>query len=287
MSIFNKKKSHRSKAPPKETVPEVIDFSSVAIKKAVISQILQNPVTLYSGSGSLLSLLWMAAFGFSVVPFFFLTGLSAISTGSLIVNKFFRQDEFELKHVQMLRKALDEQAERAIVNLKEDLTTFKCEEGDEADEAVRQVDVIKRKYESLVSVLQRKLKPGELAYDRFLGMAAAIYKSVLDNLRDIAACIDSVDEIDPDRIRSEIKRSNNSSKKKSALEETLQLRESQMSKVRELLEQNTIAMTSLDKTSADISKIKVTGGVIDMETAMEELVRLGKLLRNFKPSATN
>jgi len=151
---FFKKNKKESKDQVNETLPVEIDFSTAAIKKAVRSEINQHPITIYSGLATIASIFYMTLFG----PNSILLGLSLsgflISGGSFIFNKFFRNEIFEMKHVGYLREMLHKNTELAIKKIKKDLKIFNCMEGS------KQIDKLKDKYDSLVSVLHKKLNPG-------------------------------------------------------------------------------------------------------------------------------
>ncbi|MFC1553357.1 hypothetical protein ACFL7D_01875 [candidate division KSB1 bacterium] len=276
----------KSEAETKKTVPAIVDFSSMSIQQAVKNEINQHPVTLYSGAGALISGLWMSLL--SVNPFMFIVFLGSfgVSSGSFLLNRYFREEHFEIKHVERLRAALREQTEMAIGRLKKDLKEFNCSEG------VAQIDKLKEKYESLVSVLEKKLQSGGLAYGRFLGMAEQVYKNALDNLQQVVACLDSISAVNPDNIKSKIGELQTTLKENKsveieieALNDTLEKREERLAEVDNLLRKNILAMTRLDQTAMDISTMQIEKGraSVDMEGAMGELVHLAKQFKDFKP----
>lgn len=262
-----------------------IDFSSTAIKKAVNAEISQNPVSIYSGFGSVASVLYMLLFGFTSPAFALSLGLLLLSGSSFIFNKYFREEVFEKRYVEKLRAELKANAQEMLDGLKKELNNFNCNEG------AKQIDELKEKFESMVSVLNKKLTPGSLVYNRFMGMAEQVYHNGLDNLRQVAAGLDSISPINKNDIESRLKKIEPNSQNNpdlleelNMLKETLQKRENKMNEVDRLLRQNTIAMAGLDQTAMDISSMESSGeqAKIEMEDAMNELIRLGQEFKDFK-----
>ena len=262
-----------------------IDFSSTAVKKAVNAEISQNPVSIYSGLGSVASVLYMVLFGVTSPAFALSLGLLLLSGSSFIFNKFFREEVFEKKYVEKLRYELQANAQEMLDGLRNELKSFNCEEG------AKQIDALKEKFESMVSVLNKKLNPGSLVYNRFMGMAEQVYHNGLDNLKQVAAGLDSISPINKIEIDARLKNLEPESQtnpdlqtEMNMLRETLQKREDKMKEVDRLLRQNTIAMAGLDQTAMDISSMESSGeqAKIEMEDAMNELIRLGKEFKDFK-----
>lgn len=278
------KKANKSKKGQQNT--NFNDFSAAAIKKAVNAEISQHPLTIYSGMASLSSVLYMLLFGSSPIFLGVSLGTMFLASSSLIVNKFFREGTFQHRYVEKLRKQLRRNTELAIIGLKKDLIAFSCPEG------VEQIDLLKEKYESLVSVLKKKLKPDGLAYGRFLGMAEQVYKNGLDNLEQVSACLDSISPIDPIKtknrieiLRQKVTNSTDTENEIIALHNTLKMRDERQAEVDRLLRENVLAMARLDQTAMDISTMETSEerATTDMEDAMDELVHLANQFRNFKP----
>ena len=98
-----------------------IDFSSTAVKKAVNAEISQNPVSIYSGLGSVASVLYMVLFGVTSPAFALSLGLLLLSGSSFIFNKFFREEVFEKKYVEKLRYELQANAQEMLDGLRNEL----------------------------------------------------------------------------------------------------------------------------------------------------------------------
>ncbi len=277
-----KKALSKSRQSKEERLPAVIDFSSNAIQKAVSTEINQHPVTIYSGFAALGLGLYMSLFGPGSALFGFGLGCFLMSSGSYVFNRFFRQEVFQKKHVENLRAQIRRNTELAITELQKELKKFNCPEG------AKQIDLFKEKYESLVSVLQKKLQPGSLVFGRFLGMAEQVYKNGLDNLQQVTANLDSISPIDPHEVNRQLEimqsRADSSEMEINALKNTLKKRTERKAQVDRLLRDNVLAMARLDQTAMDISTMETNEerASTDMEAAMSELVHLADQFRNFK-----
>jgi len=285
VKIWKKNKIKKSEKDAIFEEPYQIDFSFSGIKSAVSSEINQHPLTIFSGLTTLGSVLYMGLFGMGAFPFAISLGGFFLASSSYVFNKFFRKESFEKKYVENLRKILRKNTELAILKLKKELADFNCPEG------AQQIDNFKEKYESLVSVLQKKLKPGGLAYSRFLGMAEQVYKNGLDNLQQVVANLDSISPIRPTEIDHKLanlrKREKTDISVKAeieTLENTLRMRSERLSQVDQLLRKNETAMARLDQTAMDISTMKTNEeqATTDMEVAMNELIHLSEQFKNFK-----
>jgi len=278
----NKKTKSKKGKSKEERLPAVIDFSTTAVQKAVSTEINQHPLTVYSGFAALGLGLYMSLFGPSSALFGFGLGCLLMSSGSYVFNRFFRQEVFQKNHVENLREQIRRNTELAIVHLQKELKKFNCPEG------AKQIDLFKEKYESLVSVLQKKLQPGSLVFGRFLGMAEQVYKNGLDNLQQVTANLDSISPINPHEIIRQLekmqRRADSSEAEINALKNTLQKRTERMAEVDRLLRDNVLAMARLDQTAMDISTMETSKerASTDMEAAMNELVHLTDQFKNFK-----
>lgn len=187
--------------------------------------------------------------------------------------------------------ALDSDEERRrLQELKEDLG------GQGFDEGVEQLRRLQRKLASLSEVLQRRLSAGELTYGRYLGAAKRVYLAAVDNLRDVGVALRSVSAIDLDYIDARLAELETpaASLPDGALQEvdTLRKRRSlfvgQMQKVKELMAQNEMAMTVLDKTATVFATTRTGKGDADMDagTAIADLERLAERIGHYSAGGT-
>ena len=159
------------------------------------------------------------------------------------------------------------------------------------DEGVEQLRQLQRKLASLSEVLQRRLKAGELTYGRYLGAAKQVYLAAVDNLRDVGVALRSVSAIDLDYIDGRLAELEKpaASLPEGDLKEIDTLRKrrllfvDQMQKVKELMAQNEVAMTVLDKTATVFATTRTAKGEADMDagTAIADLERLAERIGHY------
>ncbi|MGA1868449.1 MAG: hypothetical protein ACMUJM_07860 [bacterium] len=270
-----------------EKLPTVADFSSAAVQKAILSETLQHPITLYPAGISLVSLLYMGLVSFNPTSFAICFGSGLFSLGSWVYNFFLRGKDFESKYIRNLQNALAQQTEKALRDLKSDLLDNEC------PEAAEQLDKLKEKFESLDELLREKLDEKELTFGRYHGIGQQVYFSGIDNLQDAAAALKSISAIDPARIKKLLKKLRSikepdgvTLKEMETLEERQKLRDDQLRKVKQLMIQNEAAMTQLDKTTIAIAEMDTMKGQsdVDMETAMTELAQITERAKDYSNS---
>ena len=87
-------------------VPTIKDFSPEAVQKAVLSESIQHPVTIYPAGIAFISLLYMLLISFEPTPFLVCFGTGLFSIGSFVFNLFFRSQILEIKYINSLQKLL-------------------------------------------------------------------------------------------------------------------------------------------------------------------------------------
>ncbi len=257
------------------------DFSSRAMRNEVLREGLTHWLTLYPTAISVP--LGLAAFLFNLpVLYFGVIGTLTLSFASAIVNIFFRDDVIANRYLARLAKKIKEDEKRTLGNLGNELRECRKNKiGREyADQAVEQFDRLRQKYDNVHSVLSKKLNEGELTYGRFVGASEQVYLSSLENLKQVAAVLQSLGSIDPKYISERFRQlEKEGSKSKADIKEVETLRkrftvmEEQLDKVNHLLTNNEEAMTALEETTAAIAAMK-TGGRFtdaDYESAIEQL----------------
>lgn len=245
-----------------------------SIRKAVISASVQSPVTLYSGVIACLSGAYGALFTFSPASIAFLTIGAVVSLGNAGFQFGVNGESHANRIVERYRKKLNTERTKQVEQLKEKLTKHN------GTVAIDQVELFTAKYNNFVEILDQKLSPGELTYNRYLTIAEQVFLGGLDNLEGYAIAKSSVKAIDVARGRDEIARLdaiNNRSaldlKTYDELQERLRLHQAQTNKADEYLLENEQALTQLDIVSTRISDINTQQGhaKVDLEEAMDEL----------------
>lgn len=236
-------------------LPATIDLSPKAVERAVVGEVWQKPYTVWPavlgvigvGVGAVME----SALGLGVGLV-----LAVFGVGSGVVNHFFRHEIFAGKYFDQLHALMRTQAEHRLRTLERDLRSFKSEEG------LGQLEELKRKYESFLSVLGRQFEPNERTFHQYRGTAEQVYLAVLDNLQKVVVLLDSVSEI-------------------GAASPKRRLREEVLSEVRQLLEQNEQAVHQLDVTATEVARIKTRTGYAktDLEKARLELQQAASAVR--------
>lgn len=262
-----------------------IDFSQKSVNKAVISQILQNPISLYFTAFT--GIFLIANIMIITSPLLLYLSIAGLIIGftSFLVNLFLRRDKFATNYINKINKLIEAQQKNILVNLKNDLAVYKSIEGLEnfSDQAVKQFEKVQKRFSSFKKLLSEKYDSRELTYARFFGTAEQLYLSVLDNLTNITNTFESISTIDINYIKERYNHLNSLKEPEDAdkreietLKKREKLRKQQLEKINELLTINEEAMTQIDLSMAAISETKTKLGraSMDMETAREELQEL-------------
>ncbi|MGB5686520.1 MAG: hypothetical protein WBM35_11950 [Candidatus Electrothrix sp.] len=265
-------------------LPTLEDFSSRAVKKAVRSESLFHPVSLYSSSLGLLSGLGWYLFDMSMLA----AGMGALlSLGAAmaVVNMFFRRDIIARQYLDRLSARYAKEREGLVHMLSTDLEKCRHIKGADqyGEQAQQQYLFIKEKYDTFRSMLDQKLKRGELTYARFLGAAEQVYLGGLDTLRRIVVLLQSVSTIDPDYIAKRLAELEQvavpdpaDEREYATLKKRLDLMEQQLKQVNSLLTDNEESMTIMSQSIATVAQMRTGGDLASMglDTAMENLQEL-------------
>lgn len=266
--------------------PKVTDFSKQAVKGEVLKQSLTHWLTMYPPAFGLP--LGLAAFLFNM-PLLYLGMVGSLTIGfaSAIVNIFFREEVIAGRYLENLTRKLQEEEKRTLQNLAGDLQESRHIEvgGAYAEQGLEQFKRLQHKYENVSALLSKKLNRGELAFGRFIGAAEQVYLSGLDNLKQVAAILQSLGSIDPQYIQARLRqleaipnRNDMNQKEKETLLKRLTLRDSQLEKVNALLTHNEEAMTTLEETTAAIATMDTDGKFAgtDFESAIGQLQEIAE-----------
>lgn len=254
--------------------PKINDFSRRAIRHEVMREGLTHWLTLYPTAVGIP--LGLAALLFNLpVLYFGMIGTLTISLASAIINIFFRDDAIASRYLARLSQKLKEEEKRTLDSLGDELLACRKNNiiGQEyADQAIEQFKRLQQKYMNVHTVLSKKLSRGELAYGRFVGASEQVYLSGLDNLKHVAAVLQSLGSIDPEYIASRLKHltkngsgSRANQKEMETLQRRLKLKDEQLDKINLLLTSNEEAMTALEETTAAIAAMKTGGKFTDAE----------------------
>ncbi len=275
--------------PP--SIPDRYGFSGTAIRKAVISESLNHPLTLYPATLGLLGVFWIILMEPTFVMLLASIGAFTVGIGSLIINYCFRWDGHANAYLNKLGKKMADYRKWSKSEIKRVL--MECESiggvGKYAAKGRQQYDEINGKFDLLGELLANKLNRRELTYARFLGSAEQVYLNTLDNLRDLVNYIKSIAAIGSD-YNSDLKRlrrvkhpSEAELKELATLTERDELKQDQQQKIGEILALNEQALTKIDVTIAAFAstRIRKQQADVDIETAIGELEILAAQVQQY------
>ncbi len=257
--------------------PAKVDFSKKAISKAIMKNSIQHPLVLYPGAVGILGGAAALLLGPTVIPIAAAAAGGIVSIGALLTNFTLRKEQITNDYVQSLHEQLSQSREKSLSELKSKLEQARSKQG------LDQLERLQEKFELLESILSEKLNPGEISFNRYLGIAEQVFLSVIDNLSEVTTRINSIQAIDIDFLNSkmlELDRQKNIDEHQRLEMESYSKRHriynEQQKTIKQLFAQNESAMTVIDETTAALSGITTRKGMstLDLETAMQELSQL-------------
>ena len=129
--------------------------------------------------------------------------------------------------------------------------------GRSIDQAVRaraQIDSAQAKLNGFLSILEGKLSPQELTFERYAGAARHVHELIMANLADALDSLRVLQDIDEPAIRKALE-SEPSEPAAAALRDRLALFEAQRDRIERLLARNEEALTSLVRVSSAIAEL--------------------------------
>ncbi len=278
---MNKNPSPKTLGKKEEPSPEYEDFMPRALKKALLKHSLEHWTFQYSVVGVLLSALSIPLFGFTEPIFLALVSTFGLSGFSWIWNYVINSEKFIHKHVERLQKSIIHQTNRKRKQLRENLRHHNHSKG------VEQLELVQKKFDTYIEVLELKFNPRELTYKRYYGIGQEVFLSAIDNLSAVVLSLKSLEGADRSRILGRIKQLNEKDKasleEKAALMRRLDLYDKERQKVKQLMAENEAAITQIGETTIALSNIDVKDkeGKIDMENSMRELIDMTKRAEDY------
>lgn len=285
---MNRADSHTTFTTP----PRTDEYLPDAIRKAVVQTGMKHPATIYP-----------IAMGVSagVVGFLFnLPVLLAASLGLTLVGPawavwqvFFRHETLGSQYLESLHRR-QKQYEAYLIDKIESGLNACCrtkEMKTTAATAIVQLRSIRIKLANVQELLGMKLRTNEITYGRFLGAAEQVSLSVLDNLNTVVGILKSAASIDPHYVQIRLKElagkpdpSREDQDQKESLQERLDLWNSQLKHVNQLMARNEEAMTEMEHISAAIAQWqpdrKFAAG--DFESAIKQLHALAQQAQEYE-----
>lgn len=265
--------------PPK---PE--EYLPAAIQKAVVQTGIKHPVTLYPMALGVSACVVGALFN---IPLLLGSGVGLGLLGPVwaVSQIFFKHEDLGSKYLGVLherQKKYEASLVRQIeTGLKECCRTEELNV--KATTGIAQLKSIRVKLANVQELLGMKLSASEITYGRFLGAAEQVALSVLDNLNTVVGILKSATSIDPQYIHQRLKElgaekapSSDVQDQLDSLRERLELWNSQLQTVDQLMARNEAAMTEMERISAAVAQWqagqKFAGS--DFESAIKQLHQL-------------
>jgi hypothetical protein len=262
-----------------------VSSAPLPLKRAVLARTLQHPLTLYPTAVGLLGVLGVALFGPTAVAIGAAAGGISLGLGHFATQYLFRADRVAAAHLKELHERFEQKKAQILGELEaklEKLTALKTDEG-YADQAIKQLRMVQKRFGTMQRLLGDKFEPTELTYGRYFLAGEQAYLSVLDNLDSIAARLESVSTIDlgyhEERLRALGKLKTLAAADEEeirTIRERSALRAEQLDKINTLLTFNENAITEFDRVNTAIAEVKGSRSQssVDLETAIRELEML-------------
>jgi NhaP-type Na+/H+ and K+/H+ antiporter len=202
-------------------------------------------------------------------------GVATVGIGLLFVNLSLRKEHFQQIFMKKHNEILKEENRKKLIYIKESLKNKKSS---------KQIERFDIKYELFKKVIKNQLSESSLAYQRLVGGFDQIYLMATKNIEKVLNYEINMDAIDIKYIGIEIKKLENKSQLESyeelelsSLKERLELFNDYKVKIDEILSNNEVALTKMDKTQASLTELNKPES---MRCALQELQMLANVLDN-------
>jgi hypothetical protein len=191
-------KSKKMDRPGKVPSPE--DFSQRAVSKAVLSEALQHPTTLYPAALSLVSIAYMAMVNLSPTSLTVALVSGLLSLASGIFHYFVRGETIAENYIKELKERRNLYKEQEAGDIEAECKAAGFQEGAKEAKELRQA------YDQLYSFLKEKLEQRKvMTAGRFLIMAEETYLQGLQLLKKALVVFNVLKQIDRDKLAEEMK----------------------------------------------------------------------------------
>ncbi|MGI0118871.1 hypothetical protein [Zooshikella sp. RANM57] len=258
-------------------VGKKVDLSKKAISKAVLKRSLQSPFLLYPTVVGVLSTAAMLFFDFSTIALMgAITGFAGASLG-WIYEYFIQENNHIIAFLGQIHESMVVKRNEMLKKLESELNSVDSKEG------IRQLELFKKKFDNFQDILQKKFTSTELTFSRYLAIAEQVFLAGLDNLEGVALGLKSVSAMDTESLHKKIVKltedgSATAELERKTLQSRLDMYESQLQRMHDLLVTNEQALTQIDNVSTQLANIKTTSGraKVDMDIAMQELQQVAE-----------
>lgn len=257
-------------------------LSPKATERAVLKYCLFNPVSLYSNGIGLLGGVATALMGTSILATGMMVGGLALGTLCSSYYYLIRKEKLSKIYADGILRTLAEKRENAIKDLESGLEALESHPklGKYARILGDQCRILGASFKSLEETLATKLNPNEITYSRYVSASEQVYLAVIDNALVILALLNTLRTFDLDYIKQRLK---DNPEANSPLRKRIDLYNSEVKKIEEMLHTNEEALTSMDNLRTSLASLRInnTQANLDLETAMEEMQNLATKVHNY------
>lgn len=272
------------------------DFSTEAIKKAVLKAALKNPLFLvfiatafFGGVGAI------AFFGNTIA--LIALGLGIFLGGVVFaINYKLRRPALEEEYLNMLKKRASDRTRKKLEQMEESIDD--CIVFSENDPLVvqskQQFKMINAKFDTFKKILGKKFDPNEITYGRFFTTGEQTHGAVLDSLERIVLSFEALKDIDLEYLEGrydELKKIIDGGKAEEydkkefkTIQARIDLREKKFFEIDETLSNNEEAMTELSNIIIKLSEMKTHEGrsKLDLEQTLKDLNYLANSVSRYE-----
>lgn len=189
----------KKRATTGEPAPTAGDFSPEAVRRSVLAETSQHPLTVLPAAVAAVSALYMGLMGLDPVAFSVALGSTLVAAGAFVVNYFFRGERFARRHVKRLRRQRREASLEPVQRLEEDSRSAGFARGAE------QARELSQAYCTLIDLLKRTGGREESLNDQRL--AVLTEDTYREGVRILARALElhrALGAVDPDKLRREL-----------------------------------------------------------------------------------
>ncbi len=187
------------KKTKKRHIPTAEDFTDKAVRKAVLKETLQHPLTVFPLAASLVSLFYMSLINPDPLAFLAGVGSGAVSIGAWIVNYFFRGEKYAEKYINEMRSRREYYKEHQLSRLLEDCKKQKFRRGEQAFIELNEA------YETLCRFLNDHLQKGDMSAQRFLVLAEDAFQKGIGIIKESLNTFMALKAVNQEKLNHEVK----------------------------------------------------------------------------------
>jgi len=188
-----------SRDAPSGKKPTADDFTPQAVNRAILSDTVQHPATVYPLAGAVVAGLWSAVFGLTPASFFAVLAGGFVGLGSWVYNFFIRGEKLAEKHVQELRAVRAQHEIHEVQNIEDS-----CRQAG-FDEGAKEAAELTAAYQNLRRFLSEQMEGGRsLSAQRFQVLAEDTYQEGVTILRKALNIFQALRDIDAETLRAEL-----------------------------------------------------------------------------------